>query len=156
MITDPKHFSETQSRSIAKAISWRVVLTLSHVINAFISTGSWIVGLKIAGVAAVVNSILYWTHERVWNHFQFGRHGADSQAFVENNWRSSAKVISWRVLITLSNFLIPFITTGSFASAMIFLGLATLVNMLIFWSHERVWNRLSWGKILKPHSQTQG
>jgi len=152
MTEQSQNFSETPIRSITKVISWRVVLTLSHIINAFVSTGSWILGLKIAGIAAVVNSILYWTHERIWNHFQFGRHRTTHQLFQENNWRSSAKVISWRILITLSNFAIPFITTGSFASAMIFLGLATLVNMLIFWSHERVWNRVSWGKKLKSYS----
>ena len=155
MTQQSQNFSETTIRSISKVISWRVVLTLSHIINAFVSTGNWILGLKIAGIAAVVNSLLYWTHERVWNYSQFGRHYTAHQLFQENNWRSSAKVISWRILITLSNFAIPFFITGSFTSAMIFLGLATLVNMLIFWSHERVWNRVSWGKKLKSNSQTQ-
>lgn len=141
-----KRYSENQLRTIFKVVSWRIILTISHIVNAFIVTGSIITGLKIAGLATVINSVLYWVHERIWNWIQWNRRSADQSKFVEGNPRSLGKMISWRVLITVSNFLIPFILTGSWGSAVLFAGMATFVNMFIFWSHERIWNRIRYGK----------
>jgi len=148
-------FNEKHHRTIVKAVSWRVLLTISHVVNAFIATGSLIVGLKIAGLATVINSILYWSHERVWNWWQWNRRDDEKRTFAEGQPRTISKMLTWRVLITCSNFVIPYIMTGSWGSAVIFAGLATAVNMVIFWSHERVWNIIGWGKskILEENQQ---
>ena len=139
-------FTEQHPRTIAKVISWRVALTTSHIVNAFIVTGSWVTGLQIAGLAAVINSILFWLHERAWNRAQWNRKPQEDLKFVEGQPRTVSKILTWRVLITASNFIIPFIITGSFGSAALFAGIATLVNMFIFWAHERIWNRVTWGK----------
>ena len=139
-------FTEQHPRTIAKVISWRVALTTSHIVNAFIVTGSWVTGLQIAGLAAVINSVLFWLHERTWNRAQWNRKPQEDLKFVEGQPRTVSKILTWRVLITASNFVIPFIITGSFGSAALFAGIATLVNMFIFWAHERIWNRVTWGK----------
>ena len=148
-------FNENHPRTIAKVISWRVALTTSHVVNAFIATGSLIVGLKIAGLAAIINSILYWLHERAWNIAQWNRKDNEKLEFSEGQSRTLSKMITSRVLITTSNFLIPFIMTGSWGSAAIFAGLATVVNMLIFWGHERIWNWIKWGKAKEEEQEPQ-
>lgn len=139
-------YSESHLRSIVKVISWRVLITISHILNGLIATGSLILGIKIAGMALIINSILFWTHERVWNFFQWNRKDDPKLTFREGQPRSLGKVISWRVLITASNFVIPFIITGSWGQAAIFTGMATVVNMILFWSHERIWNRIKWQK----------
>lgn len=139
-------YTETQARTISKVVSWRVLLTSSHMINAFIATGSLMMGLKIAGLALVINSILYWSHERAWNIFQWNRKQKENSKYTEGQPRTISKMLTWRVLITGSNFLIPYLATGSWGSAVIFAGLATVVNMFLFWSHDRVWNMVVWGK----------
>lgn len=139
-------FTESQPRSIAKVITWRVLLTISHIVNAFIVTGSIVTGLKIAGMAAVINSVLFWLHERAWNLAQWNRRKDEKVEFAEGHPRTISKIITWRILITLSNFFIPFIITGSWGAAALFTGLATVVNMALFWGHERAWNLLKWGK----------
>jgi uncharacterized membrane protein len=144
-----KKFDEGHLRSIAKVVTWRVLLTISHVVNIFIITGSLIAGLKVAGLAAVINSFLFWAHERVWNIADWNRKNDDKLEFSEGQPRSVSKIITWRILITASNFFIPFFVTGSWGSAAIFVGLATVVNMFLFWGHERVWNRVRWGKKVK-------
>jgi len=140
-------FIENHPRTIAKVISWRVLLTISHIVNGFIVSGSWATGLQIAGLAAVINSVLYWAHERGWNFAQWNRKPKDGLMFFEGQPRTISKIITWRVLITSSNFLIPFIMTGSWGSAAAFLGIATIVNVALFYSHERIWNRIVWGKV---------
>jgi uncharacterized membrane protein len=142
-------FTEKHPRTIIKVITWRILLTISHVVNAFIITGSIVTGLKIAGLAAIINSILFWLHERAWNIAQWNRKADNNLEFYEGQPRSVSKIITWRVLITASNFIIPFIMTGSWGQAALFTGLATVVNMFIFWSHERIWNRITWGKTVK-------
>jgi len=141
-------FKETHPRSIGKVISWRVLLTVSHVVNGYIATGSLVTGLQIAGLAAVINSVLFWLHERGWNWAQWNRKPADEKKFVEGQPRTISKILTWRVLITASNFVIPFIVTGSWGQAVLFAGMATAINMFLFWAHERVWNRMTWGKLV--------
>ena len=141
-----KKYNENQLRSIGKTISWRVLLTISHIVNAFIITGSIITGLKIAGLAAVINSILFWLHERIWNIVSWNRLKNKKIVFSEAHSRSISKIISWRIIITINNFLIPFLITGSWQTGFLFLTSATVINMFLFWSHERIWNRISWGK----------
>lgn len=140
-------FKETQTRTVGKVISWRVLLTISHIVNGFIATGSFVTGLQIAGLAAVINSFLFWAHERGWNWAQWNRYPTET-AFVEGQPRTVSKILTWRVLITASNFFIPFIVTGSWGQAVLFGGLATVVNMFLFWAHERVWNHFGWGKLV--------
>ena len=140
-------FKETQTRTIGKVVSWRVLLTISHIVNGIIATGSLVTGLQIAGLAAVINSVLFWAHERGWNIAQWNRKPADEKLFVEGQPRTISKILTWRVLITASNFVIPFIITGSWGQAALFGGLATVVNMFLFWAHERAWNRFTWGKL---------
>lgn len=139
-------FTESRTRTILKVITWRVLLTISHVVNAFIITGSLITGLQIAGLAAVINSVLFWLHERAWNFAQWNRK-ENGELYTEGQPRTLSKIITWRIAITLSNFFIPYIMTGSFGAAALFTGVATVVNMFIFWSHERVWDKISFGKI---------
>lgn len=139
-------YNDNYWRTLAKVVSWRVLLTTSHIVNGFIATGSFMVGLKIAGLALIFNSILYWLHERLWNFLQWNRKENDRLTFKEGNPRSLSKMISWRILITVSNFVIPFIITGSWGQAALFTGLATLVNMILFWGHERVWNLFPLGR----------
>jgi uncharacterized membrane protein len=141
-------YTENHLRSISKVISWRVVLTASHVINGFIVSGSWATGIQIALLATIINSFIFWAHERGWNFVQWNRKPTDNILFFEGQPRTISKSVTWRILITISNFTIPFIMTGSWGSAFAFLGIATLVNIVIFYTHERVWNRILWGKTI--------
>jgi len=139
---------EKHPRTLAKVVSWRVLLTISHFVNGYIVSGSWATGAAIAGLAAVINSVLYWAHERGWNFAQWNRKPTDGILFFEGQPRTISKILTWRVLITASNFLIPFIITGSWGSAAAFLGIATVVNVALFYGHERLWNRVVWGKAI--------
>jgi len=140
-------FEETQQRSIAKTLTIRVAFSLSHLLNGFIVSGSWIIGAQILGIAAVVNMLLHWAHERAWNWVQWNRKPGDTAMFQDGQPRTISKSITWRALITVNNFVIPYLTTGSWQAAVAFLTIATVMNIVIYYSHERVWNRMAWGKL---------
>jgi uncharacterized membrane protein len=139
-------YTETHSRSVAKTLTVRVLFTLSHLVNGFIVTGAWALGAQIAGVATLINMFLFWAHERSWNWAQWNRQPKDGLMFFEGQPRTISKSITWRIVITCSNFLIPYLLTGSIGKALAFLTIATVMNITIYYLHERAWNRVKWGK----------
>jgi len=141
-----KKYNERHIRSVLKTLTIRILFTASHILNGFIISGLWSTGFKIAGTALIVNSGLYYLHERFWNFFEWNRKYNKLLLFIESIFRSIGKSFTWRILITMSNILIPYFTTGSFGQALVFLGLATIVNILIYYLHERSWNMISYGK----------
>lgn len=147
--TPTKKFNDRWLRSLAKVITMRIIFTCVHIFNTWSVTGSWLMGLKVAGLAFFVNPALYWFHERGWNWFQIGRRIDDKRKFNEGNLRSLGKDITWRVVITGSNFFLPYFVTGSLKYGLTIMSIATLVNMTIYFFHERLWNLVPWGREIK-------
>ena len=73
--------------------------------------------------------------------------------WVEKWPRSFSKVISWRVTVTLSNFLGAWWTSGSMAAGLGFAGFALVVNSALYFVHERAWNRVSWAKDIASETE---
>lgn len=65
--------NETNSRSFAKAISWRLTGTADTFIISWLITGSAALAGGIASVEVITKIILYWLHERVWNKIPYGK-----------------------------------------------------------------------------------
>jgi uncharacterized membrane protein len=62
-------------RSLAKAISWRVVGSADTFILSLIFTGSGKYAISIASAEALTKIALYYGHERVWRRVRWGRLG---------------------------------------------------------------------------------
>ena len=62
----------TKTRSILKAISWRIVGTLDTMCLGWIITGSPLVGLKIGALELITKFVLFYLHERVWLRNKYG------------------------------------------------------------------------------------
>jgi len=65
--------SETQARSIAKAISWRATGSLDTFIIAALVTGSSKLAGGVAIAEALTKTMLYYMHERLWARIPWGR-----------------------------------------------------------------------------------
>lgn len=65
--------SERIPRSVAKVITWRILVTITNFVGGWLASGNPWVGLGVVGFALVVNSILYFFHERVWNRTDWDR-----------------------------------------------------------------------------------
>lgn len=69
---------------------------------------------------------------------------------METKRRSVAKALSWRLLATIITSCVAFAMTGKMTFAME-IGLAdTLIKLFIYFTHERVWQRISYGRIEAP------
>jgi uncharacterized membrane protein len=65
--------TENATRSIVKAISWRIVGTIDTIVISFFITGKITMALSIGMVEVITKMILYFFHERIWNLIKWGR-----------------------------------------------------------------------------------
>lgn len=64
----------------------------------------------------------------------------------ESPKRSIVKSISWRIVGTVDTIIISWIITGTLTLAFS-IGLVELVTkMVLYFFHERIWNKISWGR----------
>jgi uncharacterized membrane protein len=60
--------------------------------------------------------------------------------------RSIIKSISWRIIGTLDTMLIAWIITGEIKLALSIGIVELFTKMLLYFFHERIWNKIDWGK----------
>ncbi|NQV77296.1 MAG: DUF2061 domain-containing protein [Lutibacter sp.] len=65
--------SEKATRSIVKAMSWRLVGTIDTILISWIITGQIKTALSIGMIEVVTKMLLYFFHERVWNLVKWGK-----------------------------------------------------------------------------------
>ena len=65
--------SEKPLRSVAKALSWRVIGTLDTLLVSYILTGEIVLATSIASIDFLTKLALYFFHERVWNKIKWGK-----------------------------------------------------------------------------------
>lgn len=66
-------YHEKHSRSIAKAISYRIVSICVDSIIVYAFTQKIEITLGIVILSNFLSTFIYYFHERVWNKFHFGR-----------------------------------------------------------------------------------
>ena len=72
---------------------------------------------------------------------------------VETHFRSIAKAISWRTGGTAVTFLVAWILVGKLELAARIGIVDTAIKIVAFYVHERLWNRINFGKPKPPEYQ---
>ncbi len=65
---------EGKRRSLVKAVTWRVIATLTTMVLVFIATGELTVTLGVGVLDVVTKLIFYFGHERMWNLITWGKY----------------------------------------------------------------------------------
>lgn len=65
----------------------------------------------------------------------------------EKPYRSIVKSISWRTVGTIDTMLIAWLITGKLTLAVSIGGIEVFTKMVLYFFHERLWNRIKFGKI---------
>jgi len=60
--------------------------------------------------------------------------------------RSLAKTVSWRITGSGATFLISYLVSGSFTIAGTIAVIQLTANTILYFIHERVWNKITWGR----------
>jgi adenylylsulfate kinase len=67
-------YSESHSRSIAKAVTWRILGTITTALIVFIFTRRLVLSLTVGALEFLSKIGLFWMHERIWDRIRVGRH----------------------------------------------------------------------------------
>ena len=61
---------DSRTRSLAKALSWRITATLTTALIAYIVTGELDTAVMIGGVEFILKFMIYYGHERAWHRIR--------------------------------------------------------------------------------------
>ena len=66
--------------------------------------------------------------------------------FKETNIRSIVKGISWRFIATGTTIIIVYFFFGRLDLAIVAGMIETVLKVILYWGHERIWHKIRWGK----------
>jgi len=73
-----KHeFKEHWTRSLTKAITYRIAIIILDFTSVYLLTGRVDVALGFMLISNIYTSIAYYFHERIWNRIKWGKKKAD-------------------------------------------------------------------------------
>ena len=64
--------------------------------------------------------------------------------------RSLAKAVCWRAIEVVDTFVISYLITGRVALAGSIVGIEAVTKIVLYYLHERVWERVPWGRDQEP------
>jgi uncharacterized membrane protein len=134
---------ETQSRTISKTVTYRVINTLvTFLMTLMVFDVSTALAGSVALAQIVVGSTIYYIYDRFWLLSAWAR----SQGF-EAKKRSIVKTIGYRLIVLIAGFIVArLILTTSNETALEWTIISMLLSMVVYYIHERVWNKFNWGK----------
>ena len=65
----------------------------------------------------------------------------------EKPYRSVVKTISWRTVGTLDTIIVSYFVTGSLVMAASIGTIEVITKMILYYFHERAWNKISFGRV---------
>ncbi|WP_375290084.1 DUF2061 domain-containing protein [Qipengyuania sp.] len=145
-------------RSVAKAVSWRIVGTIDTLILSYLlitylgpmigtpvaQTDAFETASYIAVTEVATKFILYFLHERAWSFTGWGIVFRNSK-HRETMRRTTVKTGVWRLIASLDTFTLAWFFTGSVATALSIGGLEIFTKLVLYFFHERIWQRLPFG-----------
>jgi len=63
---------ESRSRTVAKAVSWRIVATITSMTIVYLLTKEPLVTLGFGVIEVIAKMAFYYLHERVWHKVRWG------------------------------------------------------------------------------------
>lgn len=132
-------------RSILKGISWRVIATIETVsvvlcITCLADQCSIKDALAIGFSELFIKLTIYYFHERAWLKILNGQ--------AKTNKEIALKSISWRLIATLTTFIISGIVLDAFTQIAVYIAVTELfTKFVLYYLHEKLWLMLPIGKI---------
>lgn len=147
---------ESHTRSIMKGISWRCVGTIDTMVISWIVSGNPLSALKIGFSEVFTKIILYYFHERLWQLIPLGKvrkivspDTEEHRPQAESHVRSVVKGISWRLLGTIDTMVLSYWITGNTTFALKIGFIEVFTKVILYYFHERLWQRIPRGGIRK-------
>lgn len=73
----------------------------------------------------------------------------------EKPYRSVVKAVSWRTVGTLDTMIVSYFITGNLIMAASIGSIEVITKMILYYFHERAWNKLSFGRVKQVENDYQ-
>ena len=73
--------------------------------------------------------------------------GAINSRIIEKKRRSVVKTISWRTVGTIDTIIISWLVVGNLNFAITIGGIELFTKMVLYFFHERAWNKSNFGRV---------
>mmetsp|Transcript_10628 Transcript_10628/g.35158 ORF Transcript_10628/g.35158 Transcript_10628/m.35158 type:complete len:196 (+) Transcript_10628:301-888(+) len=137
-------FQETTSRSLLKAIGWRVVAGFITFGSSYYFTGKLLTALAIVGSDFASKVVTMFIGERLFNKVNIGR-----SATGDGVSRSVMKALIWRAIAFLNTATISGLVSGSAGIGASIASFDAIVKTSLMIAYDQMWNRIEWGKELE-------
>jgi uncharacterized membrane protein len=122
------------SSAFRKATLFRVIVVVIDLIILYFVLGSLAIGGAAVFLRHVIQILMYWYHEQVWDHHIWGIvNGA------ETSRRTLVKTITFRLFTSGKDLFIILIFTNEIERGAIGMLLIALTNSIVYFSFERLW-----------------
>ena len=137
---------ETHLRTIWKTVTYRILRVIAIILLS-LALGATAAQAGTMGMWTVIlGSIIYYVHDRVWSHVNWRRNTAGDEA----KWRSVVKTVVYRIITVIVGIVIArIVMTDSNTTAVAFGISQFVVNMILYYILERVFNRVDYGRVVK-------
>ncbi len=68
----------------------------------------------------------------------------------EHPKRTLAKTVTWRVIALFTTTVVVYAYSGDVKESVVIGLVANLLKMFLYYAHERVWNRIGFGRMKQP------
>ena len=68
----------------------------------------------------------------------------------DKHYRSIVKAVSWRATGTVDTMIVSYLVTGKIKLALTISAVELFTKIGLYYGHERVWDKLSFGRIKEP------
>jgi len=132
---------ESPLRSILKGFSWRIIATFTLICIFYLVEGDIGAALQVGLLEFSIKLFIYYAHERAWAGYL--------KDTLQTPKISFFKTISWRIIASLTSFLIvaSFLQSGSKATLIVVIEF--FAKFIIYYLHERLWQFIPLGNVRK-------
>jgi len=131
---------ETKKRTIAKTISFKILATTVGFFTALFFTGSKEIALMVTIANSITTLIAFYIHERVWARIAYALLNDK-----DSHQRTLIKTITYKTCIFTVGTLTKWAIIGNFTTALSIGITKNLITAVVYYIHDRVWNRFEWG-----------
>ena len=75
---------------------------------------------------------------------------------TERYTRSFVKAVTWRFFGSMDTLVLSWLITGQFKIAVTIMSVEFMTKIFLYWTHERIWLKIPYGKITVDPTSQQG
>ena len=138
-------FNETHLRTTVKSVVYRF-LSVTLAISLTLAFGGTTEQAFKFGIASLLSGIvIFYVYDRIWVRINWKRDSLGKDA----KWRTMIKSVLYRLIaLSVSALFARAIWASSDLEAIIMAITQFSFNLVMYFITERIWNRISWGKII--------